>query len=491
MSPGRAVGVAPAVAAENASTAARVAGSAWAARPLAGRAAVLRGAARELATADWLVDAIASAAARPVHEIWSAELLPTVDALRWLGRAGPAALRPRRLQGSRLQWYFRSARHELHWDPLGVIGVVSPGNSLLFLPVAQIAAALLGGNAVLWKPAPGGTAVALAVLGILARAGLPGGVLQVVPGGAEAARAVVRAGVDKLLFTGSARAGLALYRLQAEVGRPAVLELSGRHAAIVLADAALPGAARGLVWSKLANGGRNCVSPQLVLAERTVVDALLTALGKALAALGPTTPPLAPGEALRLGGLLADAVARGARVAHGGPDAGLPAVLADVAPGMRVVEEEVLGPILAVAAVDTAEEAVGWINGSAWRLSASVWTADVARARRLATRLDVGQVWINDALHPAAQPAVPLAARGRSGFGASRGLPGLLETVQPKVVSLMPRWAPRLHHDAPRPATTGLLAATARLAGATGFRARLAAAVTLLRAAGAVARRNR
>ena len=461
----------------------RLAGAAWAAEPLATRAAVLARAARDLASAEWLVQELEHATGCPAHEVWSAELLPTVDALQWLAKTGRAALRPRRLPGSGLQWFFRSVRHTLHWDPLGVVGVISPANSLLFLAVPQIAGALLSGNAVLWKPALIGTGIARAVLALLERAGLPQGVLRIVPGEAEAAQAVVAAGIDKLFFTGSARAGLALYRLQAEAGRPAVLELSGRHAAVVMADTALAPTARGLVWGKLANGGRNCVSVQLVLVERPLAAALVVALGDALAAAWPGGSRRLPGSELaRLGAFVADATVRGARVAHAGPAGGLPAAVVDVARGMRVVDEEILGPIIAVAAVDVAEDAVDWINGDEARLSASVWSADVTRAQRLAARLDVGQVWINDALHPTAQPAVPLAGRGRSGFGASRGLAGLMETVQPKVVSVMPRWAPRFHYQSPGPATERLFAATARLAAARGLRARLLAGATLLRA---------
>lgn len=464
----------------------RQAGREWAARSLPARGAVLRAAARELATAGWVVDAVASAGPRPLHEVRSAQILPTMDALRWLGRRGVTALRPRRLPRSWLQWYFHPARHELRWDPLGVIGIVSPATSPLFLPVSQVAAALLGGNAVLWKPAPGGTEVALAMRELFLRSGLPSGVLQIVPGGVEAARAVVRAGVEKLLFTGSASAGLELYRLQAEAGRPALLELSGRHVAIVLADAPPAPTARGLVWAKLDNGGRHCVSPQLVLVERALARSLALALGEALAAAGPGCSPVGEAHARRLRSLVADAVARGARLVHSGPDGGLPALVADVRPGMRVVDEEVRGTVLAIASVDRAEQAVDWINGSTFRLSASIWTSDIGRARQLATGLDVGQVWIGDALHPAAQPAVPMAGRGGSGFGASRGWPGLLELVQPKVISLMPRWAPRPHHARPGPAAVRLFAATARLAAAQGWRPRLAAALALLRAGGSL-----
>jgi delta 1-pyrroline-5-carboxylate dehydrogenase len=133
-------------------------------------------------------------------------------------------------------------------------------------------------------------------------------------------------------------------------------------------------------------------------------------------------------------------------------------------------------------------EAVAWINRSAYRLSASVWTSDRARARRLADRLDVGQVWINDLLHPVAQPAVPLVGRGKSGFGASRGMAGLLEMVQPKVVSETPLRAARRHY-APAPAGAAeLFRQTAALAFASGARKRLAGLGRLLRTLTAMVR---
>jgi acyl-CoA reductase-like NAD-dependent aldehyde dehydrogenase len=131
---------------------------------------------------------------------------------------------------------------------------------------------------------------------------------------------------------------------------------------------------------------------------------------------------------------------------------------------MRVVEEEVRGPILAVATVLSAEEAVAWVNPSPFRLSASVWAADTGRSRRLASRLDVGQVSINDALHPTGQPAVTLAGCGARGFGASRGLAGLLEMVQPKVVSETPIHAPRRHYLPEPPGAADLFRATAGVA---------------------------
>src|SRR5512139_3714094 len=219
---------------------ARAAQPAWAALPIAARARVMEATARLLADeGPALAALLAEASGQPPVAPWSAEILPTLDALRWLAWEGARGLAPQPLRRSWLQWYVRSTRHTLVWDPFGLVGLITPGNAPLFLSVPQVAAALLAGNGVIWKPAPAGEAIAARAVVVFRRAGLSAGLLQTIEGGPEAARAVVEAGVDKLFFTGGSAAGLALYRLQAEHGRPAVLELSGRHVALVLADADL------------------------------------------------------------------------------------------------------------------------------------------------------------------------------------------------------------------------------------------------------------
>lgn len=458
--------------------AARAAQPAWAASGLGQRAVVLESAARRLADdAATLAEALAVASRRPVASVWSTEVIPTLDALRWLCLRGRGELAPRRLRRSWLQWYVRDTRHELRWDPHGIVGVVTPGNSLLFLAVPQIAAALLAGNAVLWKPAPLGSGLVLQIASMFHRAGLPPALLQIILGGAQASREIVEVGVDKLFFTGGSVAGLELYRRQAEHGRPAVLELSGRHVAVVLNDADLDLAARGIAWAKLDNGGRNCVSVQLVLVERAVGPAFLERVRRALDEAGSGTGRPDLGQEPRLAGLVADAVERGARVL---PGVGPALLLANVTPGMRVMEEEIQGPLLAVASIDSVRTAIEWINGGEFRLSASVWSGDAESARILARSLDVGQVWINDQLHPVAQPEVTLAGRGASGFGAARGLAGLMEMVQPKVISETRLTSPRRHY-APAPGVAGMLHATVGVACARGFRERAMALMRLLR----------
>jgi acyl-CoA reductase-like NAD-dependent aldehyde dehydrogenase len=468
---------------------ARAAQPAWAALPIAARARVIEATARLLADDGPVLAALlAEASGQPPAALWSAEILPTLDALRWLARDGARGLAPRSLRPSWLQWYVRSTRHTLAWDPFGVMGAITPGNAPLFLSVPQVAAGLLAGNGVLWKPAPSGEALAARAVAVFRRAGLPADLLQTIVGGPEAARAVVEAGVDKLFFTGGSVAGLSLYRLQAERGRPAVLELSGRHVALVLADADLSKAAPGIAWGKLANRGRNCISVQLVLVERRAYADFLLRVGAAMAAASGAlgVRPTDPREIGRLRRLTEDAVARSAHLLVG--DGTGPTLLADVAPGMRVVEEEIQGPILTAAPVASEAEAVAWINRSAYRLSASLWTSDLARARRLASCLDVGQVWINDLLHPVAQPAVPLVGRGKSGFGASRGMAGLLEMVQPKVVSETPLPAARRHYASAPAGAADLFQQTAVLAFASGAGKRLAGLGRLLRTLTAMAR---
>jgi acyl-CoA reductase-like NAD-dependent aldehyde dehydrogenase len=456
--------------------------SAWADTPLVARARILReGAALIAADADALVQELGAADGRAAQEAWSAEILPTLDALRWLTRDGARALTPRRLGRARVQWYVRRTRHELHWDPRGVVGVVTPSNSLLFLAVPQVAAALLAGNTVRWKPAPPGARLAHRIAATLRRAGLPDGTLEVVEGGAEAGRALVRAGVDLLHFTGSAPAGRQLARLHAERGGPAVLELSGHHAALVLGDADLALAARGIAWGALANAGRNCLSVRLVLAEHTIapplVEALVDALEVRAAADGVVVRDAV--TTARLAELVDDAQTQGADVVWRAP--GGAALLKGVRRGMRMVDEDVNGPVLGVATVTSASEAIRWVNAAPFRLSASVWCRHPAHGHAIARRLDVGQVWINEQLQPAAQPEVPLAGRGASGFGASRGVAGLMEMVTPKVISTTSLRARRRHYEPTDEATIALLRATVGLAFTSG-RERLAALAAAVRA---------
>jgi acyl-CoA reductase-like NAD-dependent aldehyde dehydrogenase len=267
-----------------------------------------------------------------------------------------------------------------------------------------------------------------------------------------------------------------------------VLELSGRHVSVGLDPCDLELAARGILWGKRANRGRNCVSVQLVLAEGGAFEPLLAALATAVrdAGAGDGEDALGEAERERLSTLASDALARGARRIGGSLADVL--ILAPVEPGMRMVDEEVLGPLLGVAPIEAGARAVEWINGGGHRLSASVWASDLGRARRLAGALDVGQVWINEQLHPTAQPAVALAGRGASGFGATRGRAALMEMVQVKVVSETPAAVRRPHYAGAHPGAVDLLRATVGLRFGRGLGGRVGAAALAARALVGLAR---
>ena len=148
---------------------------------------------------------------------------------------------------------------------------------------------------------------------------------------------------------------------------------------------------------------------------------------------------------------------------------------------MRVVDEEIAGPVLAVGAVESEAAAAAWINDSDCRLSASIWSGGPARAQALALGLDVGQVWINEELAPVAQPELTLAGRGASGFGASRGVAGLMEMVQPKVISTLPARGRRRHYFPTAPGVEAMFRATVGLGFAAGLGGRLQATGALAR----------
>ena len=280
----------------------------WAALPLRARLRVIR-AFRRAAAAQAL--ALAATAARPAMsraDILVAEVLPLLAAARFLERRGAHILRDRAPRGRPL-WLF-GTRLIIRRLPLGVVLVIGPANYPLFLPGAQALQALAAGNAVLLKPAPGTAGSMHALAAMLARAGLPAGVLTVLPEDPAIVREVVAAGVDKVLLTGSSATGRAVAPVLAEAGVPAVMELSGEDPLLVLpgADAALVAAA--IAYGGALNGGNTCIAPRRILrvgtSEVPDIDAAVAAANAGAHVLGasvfgPRAAALACARRLRAG----------------------------------------------------------------------------------------------------------------------------------------------------------------------------------------------
>jgi acyl-CoA reductase-like NAD-dependent aldehyde dehydrogenase len=401
----------------------------WAALRVGDRARYLRRAAQAVIDEyDELVAILAREQGRPGAEIAVTELLPAVEALRQTAQTGPRLLGSRRVAVQRAM--FPLKRAHVAYEPRGVVAVIAAHGGPFAQPLAQIAQALLGGDAVVLKPAPGARLAAERIARLLARAGLPEGLVRVVHGGAQVGAALTRAPVSAVLFAGSREHGREVAAACAAEGRPAVLELRASNPALVLADATLSRAVAGTAWASFAAAGQARGSVKRIyvaaaLAERFVAELVehvrALRVGDPVAAgtqIGPlrsverqrhvteaVRAAVDAGATLRCGG----AVER-----PGGPEALFaPAVLTGATPEMELGRSPVVGPVVVVTAVDSAAEAIELANAGGPALAASVWTADRYRGARVSRELTCGAVWLNDHL---ITPAVPQA-----GWGAPPG----------------------------------------------------------------------
>jgi benzaldehyde dehydrogenase (NAD) len=320
--------------------------------------------------------------------------------------------------------------------PHGVVGVISPFNAPLILSTRAVAPALALGNAVVLKPDPQTPVTGGFILArLFEAAGLPAGLLQVLPGGAEAGEALVTdPGVAMISFTGSTAAGRRVGELASKHLKKVTLELGGKNSTVVLDDADLDLAASNVAWGAYLHQGQICMATGAVLAHRSVARDLTERLvqkAKNLPVGDPNAGPCALGPLInarqveRVEGILKDAMAKGAVLRAGGSADKLffqATVLEDVKPGMRIMEEEVFGPVVAVVPFDTDEEAIRLINSSEYGLSAGVFTKSIERAMAFAAKLKTGIIHINDQT-VGDEPWVPFGGTGSSGNGGRHGGP--------------------------------------------------------------------
>lgn len=318
--------------------------------------------------------------------------------------------------------------------PVGVVGVIAPWNAPLMLAIRSVAPAIALGNAVLLKPDvktafSGGAAIAE----VFRRAGLPDGVLHVLPGGPETGEAVVRSPHTTVIsFTGSSAAGRRVGEVAGGLLKRVVLELGGNNAFVVMADADLDRAVAAGVAGSFRHQGQICMATGRHLVHESIADAYVERLRAAAAALVPGDP-LAPGTTLgplitaaqteRVHGIVQAAIADGALVVHGGAHDGLfyaPTVLDRVDPDNAAFRAEIFGPVAPVTRFRTEEEALVLANASDYGLTAAIHTRDVARALGFAARLRAGMVAVNgQTIYDAAH--IPMGGIGASGNGGRHG----------------------------------------------------------------------
>ena len=426
---------------------------AWAAVPLAGRAAVLRRAAVVLlGELDELAALLTREQGKPLAEAYTMELLPTIDALHWIADHGPAILGDERIPYTQPFLWTKSSFFA--YEPLGVVAVISPWNYPWSIPLGEVAIALMCGNGVVVKPAPLTPLIAERIPAIFERAGLPTGLVRVVQGAGDVGGALIEhERVAKVFFTGSVEVGRRVGVACAERIKGSVLELGGKDPMLVLDDAPLEHAIQGALWGGFANAGQTCSGIERVyvareLSERFVAGVVAGAralrVGDPLDPRTEVGPMISHDQAAHVRELVDDAVAAGAALRCGGPvdpPFGLsgawyaPAVLTGVRPEMRVMREEVFGPVLPIVAVSSEDEAITAANDSEFGLGASVWTRDRARGERIARRLEAGSVWINDHSYSHGACQCSWGGTKSSGLGRTHSRFGFYECVEIKHIA--------------------------------------------------------
>jgi acyl-CoA reductase-like NAD-dependent aldehyde dehydrogenase len=462
----------------------RRAQTAWAKESVPARLKIIRRFRGLLAEQAQLVaHSACSAEHRPVSEVLAAEILPLAEACRFLERSASAVLAPRRVGRAARPIWLAGVHSEIHREPFGVVLVIAPSNYPVLLPGVQVLQALVAGNAVQLKPGPGGLAPALQIHRLLHLAGLPENLLWVLPESADAARAAIAAGVDKVFFTGSAAVGRKILSDLAPQAVPAVMELSGADAVLIRADADLDLAARAVAFGLRLNAGQTCIAPRRLLVARSVATEFEGRLEAVLRDTGAVF--LTDAQQAKLSPLVHRALGDGAHLLAGEAPAEAPLigplVLAGVKPDAAWLGEDIFGPLTAVITVADDAEAVAVANASAFGLGATVFSRDAGAARELAARLQCGVVLINDLIAPTADPRLPFGGRKLSGFGSTRGREGLLEMTTPKVV-IINRSRTRPHFDPPRTWHERLFCAFLQLIHGQGWRSRLAAMRSLTQA---------
>lgn len=427
---------------------ARRAQESWGALPIEERAArVLRFRDALIERQDELADLLSRETGKPVMEALLHEVAPSASVAAYFAKKATEILAPREVPLGLM----KHRRAFLHYMPKGVIGVITPWNYPLYMPLRDIGMAFIAGNAVVLKPSEVTPLIALKAKDVWDQAGLPADLFQVVTGGGATGAALIDAGIQMCIFTGGVSTGRRVAAACGERLIPCVMELGGKAPLIVCSDADVERAARGAVFGGFSNAGQVCISVERVYAHRDIADKLIermTQLTKELKVGDPAKETVDVGAIIFPKQIeiaeahIQDAVSKGAKVLAGGKRRSgpgqffEPTLLGDCNHTMTVMNEEIFGPVIPVMRVDSDEEALRCANQSALGLNAYVFSRDRAYAHRLAERVQAGSVIVNDVLINGGMPEAPFGGVKESGFGRVLGDDSLKEMCDVKHINI-------------------------------------------------------
>lgn len=416
---------------------------------------------------------------KPIQEAYSADILSAANALKWLTKRSSKDISHNKLRPNKT----------LTAEPLGVIGVIGTWNYPLFLNLVPIAWALAAGNSVLFKPSELSALTAERMSILFTKIGLPVFTLQ---GDASTGRALCQVGCNKIAFTGGVSTGRAICSELAKTATPSVMELSGCDAMIVCADAPLEATARSAVWGRCSNVGQSCVAPQRIFVESSIYPQFLKLCQQEMVRLqqGRDYGAMRTDTFRRCADtMVKDALFSGAQKICGGEipvGKGYhypPTLLADCDPSMRLFQEDFFGPVVAVASVNSVQEAIQATNRCDMGLAASIWTTNLSTGQQIAQQLRVGSVSINEILMDAADAELPFGGLRNSGFGVQRGIKGLEEFFHWKPIVTHQANSLRRHLFPYQAATTNILRAMVQMEAAKTMSAKFDAIRSFIKAA--------
>ena len=440
----------------------------WAATTLAARLKILgrarlalAGSARELAAL------LPGFPERTPADSLAAELLPLLEACKFLERNAASILKERRLGRRGLPFWLSGLDSRVQRVAFGSVLVIGPSNYPLLLPGVQALQALAAGNTVVWKPGRGGERVARLFASLMIRSGLPQGVLRVTDESVEAATQELAARPGKVVFTGSARAGAAVSRLAADNAIPVIAELSGCDAIVVLPSADPARVVSALAFGMRLNGSATCMAPRRLFLMGEGSEDLLEQLKAAFAHVRPIQLGHSTGQ--QLSADLEQARQMGATVTG---QMGGAMLVTNGRPEMRIAQADVFAPVLTVMRVRDRQALLEAYSACPYALTVAVFGAE-REALEIGQMLCAGTVMINDLIVPTADPRVPFGGRRASGYGVTRGAEGLLEMTAVRTV-LVRRGKSLRHYEETGEAHARLFHGVIAWQHGAGWRARVA-----------------